>query len=194
MKKLYATLAVVSLLLIADIYTNLAHPRTVVLAQTTPGGIVWANPATSVSGCAWPTWVPSGTITGIAICPVNTGVASTSGISMAVNSGAFGPVFSVLGPSTSASGVTSFNGRTGAVVPVAKDYSFALLSGAATTAQLPAIPFTQLTGIATASQLPPMVSSFNTRTGAVTLTKADVDALGLTAAIPATAAATVPVN
>ena len=194
MRKLYAALTIVSLLLIADIYTNLAHPRVVVRAQSTPGGIVWANPAASVAGCAWPTWVPAGTINGIAMCPVNTGVAATSGISMAVDSGTFGPVFSVLGPSTSASGVTSFNGRTGAVVPVAKDYSFALLSGIATTAQLPAITFAQLTGTATPAQLPPMVASFNTRTGAVVLTKADVDALGLTAAIPATSATTVPVN
>ncbi|MGC2639175.1 MAG: hypothetical protein WA294_18460, partial [Acidobacteriaceae bacterium] len=36
------------------------------------------------------------------------------------------------------SGVTSFNGRTGAVVAAANDYSFAQLSGQATNAQLPA--------------------------------------------------------
>jgi hypothetical protein len=53
-------------------------------------------------------------------------------------------------------GVTSFNGRTGAVVPTAADYSFAQLSGTATTAQLPAL-----------------VNSFNGRTGNVLPASAD---------------------
>jgi hypothetical protein len=177
MKKLYAALVVVSLLLIVDIGVNLTHPRVVVQAQTSATGFILANPATSVSGCAWPTFVPTGTITAIAVCPVNTGTASSSGISLAMNSGAFGPVFSVLGPSTSSGGVISFNGRTGAVIPTASDYSFALLSGIATTAQLPT-----------------MVYSFNTRSGTVGLTKADVDALGLTATVPAAPAVTAPVQ
>jgi len=39
--------------------------------------------------------------------------------------------------SSGTAGVTSFNGRTGAVVPTAGDYSFSLLSGSATASQVP---------------------------------------------------------
>lgn len=39
--------------------------------------------------------------------------------------------------SISVAGVTSFNGRTGVVVPVSGDYSFSLISGTATNTQLP---------------------------------------------------------
>jgi hypothetical protein len=102
MKKLYAALAFVSILLVTDIGLNLAHPRIIVQAQSTPVGFILANPATSVSGCAWPTFVPTGTINAIAVCPVNTGTAATSGISLAMNSGAFGSVFPVGGPSSGA--------------------------------------------------------------------------------------------
>ena len=50
-----------------------------------------------------------------------------------------------LAPATSA-GVTSFNGRTGAVVPAANDYAFSQLSGVATAAQVPAPPVTSVNG------------------------------------------------
>ncbi len=40
-------------------------------------------------------------------------------------------------PASSFTGVTSFNGRTGVVVPQAGDYSFSLISGVATNVQLP---------------------------------------------------------
>lgn len=40
-------------------------------------------------------------------------------------------------PASTATGVISFNGRSGVVVPQTNDYSFALLSGVATNAQLP---------------------------------------------------------
>ena len=84
------------------------------------------------------------------------------------------------------SGVTTFNGRSGAVAPSSSDYSsYYDASGAATTAQTNAIAhFTAGTGIAISgagvisSTATSGVTSFNTRTGAVTLTAADVDALG----------------
>ena len=50
-------------------------------------------------------------------------------------------------------GVVSFNGRTGAVVPVASDYAFSQISGVATSAQVP---------------VPPVIS-VNNKTGAVVL-------------------------
>ena len=134
MKKVYALLVVTSLLLVANIGVNLARPRVTAQAQSNPGGIEWVQPATSVSGCIWPSWAGTGTITAIAICPVNTGVASTSGVSFALNGGTFSPVFPVTGPGAAASGVTSFGNppRTGAVVLTKADIQQSGISAVAT--------------------------------------------------------------
>ncbi|HEY6445432.1 MAG TPA: hypothetical protein VIY53_03160 [Acidobacteriaceae bacterium] len=57
-------------------------------------------------------------------------------------------------PAAAPSGVTSFNGRTGAVTPGASDYSFAQLTGQATNAQLPGTLTAPTTGnAATATAL-----------------------------------------
>jgi hypothetical protein len=93
--------------------------------------------AASASAC------PPSAAGGWTICGYGT---ATSGYALCVsfNAGACTTL------STGTAGVTSFNGRTGAVVPAAGDYSFAQVSGTATTAQLPAV-----------------VNSFNGRTGNV---------------------------
>jgi hypothetical protein len=52
----------------------------------------------------------------------------------------------------SSGGVTSFNGRTGAVTPAANDYSFSQLSGTATDAQLTALSASKLTGTVAIAQ------------------------------------------
>ena len=94
--------------------------------------------------------------------------------------------------------VNSFNGRTGAVVPVTGDYSFSLISGAATKSQLPtSTAYTDaaqtwadeqtfsagITGTGTVGALtvpwgnltgvPSLVNSFNGRSGTVAPTSGD---------------------
>ena len=94
----------------------------------------------------------------------------------------------------SVTGVASFNGRTGLVVLTAADVNGAggalLLSPAFTgTPTAPtAAPATSTTQLATTAfvmaaigALPGSVSSFNTRTGAVVLTSADIAAVGVSA-------------
>lgn len=75
-------------------------------------------------------------------------------------------------------GVTSFNGRTGAVVPASGDYGFSLLSGTATKTQLPSTTvFTDQTNSFTANQ------SIN---GNLSLTGGNID-------LPATTSSTIGV-
>jgi len=74
-----------------------------------PSGIVMLGLQTSISGCAWPTSYAS-VSNGMILCPLTSGQIAT-----AVNGGPF----SVLGGSTA--GVTSFNGRTGAVTMTKAD-------------------------------------------------------------------------
>lgn len=115
--KLATVLLAIALLVHAAVTvfdTPVAH------AQAAPSGsIILLNVATSVSGCTWPT---GATITqGMAICPINN--SGTLSLALAANGGAFAAY-----PGAQAIGVTSFNGRTGAVVPTANDYTYAQLA------------------------------------------------------------------
>jgi hypothetical protein len=76
-----------------------------------PDGTVMSSATTGVGG---------GTITGVNAGTGLSGGGTTGGVTL------------------SNTGVLSFNGRPGLVTPTAGDYSFAQISGAATTAQLPA--------------------------------------------------------
>jgi hypothetical protein len=76
-----------------------------------PDGTVMSSAATGVGG---------GTITGVTAGTGLSGGGTTGGVTL------------------TNTGVLSFNGRSGLVSPTASDYSFPQISGAATTAQLPA--------------------------------------------------------
>jgi hypothetical protein len=94
-------------------------------------------------------------------------------------------------------GVTSFNARTGAVVPVSGDYTVAQVTGAAPLAS-PALtgvptaptaaPLTDNTQLATTaytdSAVAASVTSFNTRTGAVVPASGDYSVAQVTGAAP----------
>ena len=73
-----------------------------------PNGIVMLGTQTALSGCAWPTSFATVT-NGMAVCPLN--LSGQPAMAIAINGGAFQQV--PMG--TAAAGVTSFNGRTGAV-------------------------------------------------------------------------------
>jgi hypothetical protein len=81
---------------------------------------------------------------------------ASDGLWLSINGAAFTQVCTVglAACASTATGVTSFNGRTGAVVSATGDYSFSQISGTATASQVPAAP----------------VSSVNGQTGAVTIT------------------------
>lgn len=67
--------------------------------------IILSPNQTAITGCTWPTGT---TTNGLALCPLS--LASGPAIAIAVNGGAF-----VQMPMSSAGGVTSWNGLTGAV-------------------------------------------------------------------------------
>lgn len=91
--------------------------------------------------------------TGASIVPSGTGAIQATSIASTI---AAGTNISITGSgttaspynisSTSVSGVASFNGRTGTVVPTSADYSFSLISGTATTSQLPSSGSTTING------------------------------------------------
>ena len=100
---------------------------------------------------------------------------------------------------TIASGVTSFNTRTGDIVPATGDYTTAQVTESGnlyftntrarsaisltTTGTSGAATYDNTTGVLNIPQYQGGVTSFNTRTGAITLTSTDVtDALGFTPA------------
>jgi hypothetical protein len=83
----------------------------------------------------------SGTVTlGIANGGVTNAMLANSSVTVNAGTGLTGGGPVALGGSLTLSniGVLSFNGRPGLVTPTAGDYSFSQISGAATTAQLPA--------------------------------------------------------
>lgn len=81
----------------------------------------------SLSQCAWPT---GGTVTnGVAYCFVYTGTASSSGMYWAVNGGT---TWNPFVPPPSAAGVSSFNGRTGAVTLTKADVTGTSLTATTT--------------------------------------------------------------
>jgi hypothetical protein len=109
---------ILSILLLLDTASRLLSP-TKASAQSVSNGVVTILNAGAPANCAWPT---GATVTsGLALC------ATTSGLYWAVNGGAFQAVAGAAG------GVTSFNGRTGAVVSASGDYSFAQLSSPPTS-------------------------------------------------------------
>ena len=117
---------IISFLTLINFALFLLGPRQVASAQAAGANIIMLNPVTSVASCAWPT---GATYTAaMALCPVNSGVASTSGLAFAFNGGT---TFTLIG--SSSAGVTSFNGRTGAVLPAAGDYTYAQLSSPPTS-------------------------------------------------------------
>jgi len=79
------------------------------------------QPIVAPASCVWPT----GVTTGMAACATND---PTSPIYVALNGGPFQKATAAV-----ASGVSSWNGRTGAVLPAANDYSYSQLSGKPTT-------------------------------------------------------------
>lgn len=94
-------------------------------AQSNAGGLIMLGVQSSISGCTWPTTYLStgGTFANAAaICPLPNGIA------YATNGGPFQLIGGA--PPT---GVTSFNTRTGTVVPAANDYSYSQLSAPPTT-------------------------------------------------------------
>ena len=109
---------------------------------------------------------------------------------------------------TIASGVTSFNTRTGAITPVSGDYTTALVTESGnlyytnararlaisltTTGTSGAASYDNTTGVLNIPQYQGGVTSFNTRTGAITLSSSDVTtALTYT---PVTNARTISIN
>jgi hypothetical protein len=90
------------------------------------------------------------TVTGLhSVCtvsPITTPASSTycfasDGLWVSVNGGAFTQIGAAV-----VTGVTSFNGRTGAVVSATGDYSFSQISGIATASQVPTPPVTSVNG------------------------------------------------
>jgi hypothetical protein len=112
--KIYAIVAVVAIVTLWGIRTWKAP---VVKAQSAPSLIQVDYVQGPVSGCV--------THTGI-----STFCYGTDGAVFSKAGAAYGGNFAV--PSAAVAGVTSFAGRTGAVVPTAGDYSYQMLSPGAT--------------------------------------------------------------
>jgi len=110
---------------LALLFSTALYVARPVSAQSSGMPIILGTQA-AVSGCAWPTAYATVT-NGLALCPLN--LTTGPALAIAVNGGAF----VAIPMSAAAAGVTSFNGRTGAVVSVAADYSYAQLSGLPTT-------------------------------------------------------------
>ena len=77
-------------------------------AQSSASSPVILGVQTAISGCTWPTAYATVT-NGMALCPLN--LTTGPALAIAINGGAFVQI----PMSTAAAGVTSFNGRTGAV-------------------------------------------------------------------------------
>lgn len=100
-----------------------------VSAQAGQGITVTPQFVNSLSQCTWPS---GATVTnGIAYCFVYTGTVSTSGLYWAVNQGTTWNPF-VPPPSVAPAGVTSFNGRTGAVTLTKADVTGTALAATTT--------------------------------------------------------------
>jgi hypothetical protein len=122
MKQLTGSI-ILSLAMLVSVGWYTSHPFGV-SAQT--ASIVYLGTQTALTGCAWPTAYATVT-NGMALCPLN--LPTGPALAIAVNGGAF----TQIPMTTAAAGVTSFNGRVGAVVPTANDYSYGQLSGLPTT-------------------------------------------------------------
>jgi hypothetical protein len=96
---------------------SLVSPRSSVQAQTSAVGYLQLGGVSALSQCAWPTYIPTTGIHILAACPVDTGTIATSGVAYAIDGSA------TFAFPNNAAGVTSFNGRTGAVLPKAGDYT-----------------------------------------------------------------------
>lgn len=106
MKKLATILC---LLVVLDIGVHLWSPS-VAHAQSTTGAFEAGQVVSSISACQWTT---GATVTnGVSFCFLNTGTVSTSGMYFALNGST---TWNPLVPAAQTAGVTSFNGRTGAV-------------------------------------------------------------------------------
>jgi hypothetical protein len=99
-------------------------------AQTAPLGLTFAS---TLAGCQ--------SVGQNTLCLFGSSTTPSAAVSMA--GGAFVALTSAAPPPPA--GVTTFNGRSGAVVPALNDYSFAQLAGALTAAQMPAAQKCNLT-------------------------------------------------
>ena len=111
---------------------SLAFVCTYAAAQM--GAAVFLGVQTSAANC---TWSNAAVVSnGMALCPLNVGTstAPSPGLAIALNQGSFVQVFPA---AATAAGVSTFAGRTGAVVPALGDYSFNQLSGTVTASQMP---------------------------------------------------------
>ena len=85
---------------------------------------------TSIAGCTWPSSTAVTVASGLAICPLN--LSTGPALALAVNNGAFVQI-----PMSAATGVASFNGRTGNVTLTKADVlgtSFAVSTTVTSTA------------------------------------------------------------
>lgn len=108
----------------------------------TTGTVVIDDPLVSLAGSTWSfdAYVPGGPVSTPTPLPLAVGQGGTWLASIIAAGDCLGNVGGVYAGVTclgGSSGVASFNGRTGAVVPANGDYSFGLLSGRASLGQLP---------------------------------------------------------
>lgn len=109
------------------------------------GREVWAQSALGVQPGGVLSSCPAPAVKAMIFCNVSGDTANPDGAYVSINGGAYAQIQ----VGQTAAGVSSFNKRTGAVVPATGDYGFSQLSGQITAAQMPATTtctFTQTVG------------------------------------------------
>jgi len=130
MKGTYMKQILLVLAVLLGSFTAVHFAVTPVHAQVGIGFVVASSFSTTVAGC------PASTVAGSAfLCIVVPGGTTQPSLALSVAGFNSGAPFAVVAPA--AAGVTSFNGRTGAVVSASGDYSYSQLSSPPTAENCP---------------------------------------------------------